>query len=58
MQDEFLSKGELIVVDQLASEYRKRLMNLSWFMKKMSGTFFHVSLHGRMGVSRKRRINA
>ena len=33
MKGEFLSKGELIVVDQLASEYRKRLMNLSWFMK-------------------------
>jgi len=33
-------------VKKMAKKYRKRLMNISWFMKKLSGTIFHASLHG------------
>ena len=38
-----MSKGELIVVDQLASEYRKRLMDLSWFMKCLNEYIAHMA---------------
>ena len=33
MADEFMCKAELRVVHQLISQYRARLMDLSWFMK-------------------------
>ena len=43
MKGEFMSKGELIVIDQLASEYRKRLMDLSWFMKCLNEHIAHMA---------------
>lgn len=43
MKGEFMSKGELKVVDQLASEYRMRLMDLSWFMKCLNEYIAHMA---------------
>ena len=33
IQGEFMERAELVVVHQMIAEYRKRLMDLSWFMK-------------------------
>ena len=33
MQGEFMCRAELVVVHQMIAEFRKRLMDLSWFMK-------------------------
>ena len=43
MLSERFMKGELIVIDQLASEYRKRLMDLSWFMKCLNEHIAHMA---------------
>ncbi|MFK8011064.1 MAG: hypothetical protein AB8B80_03420 [Marinicellaceae bacterium] len=43
MKGEFMSKGELKVIDQLASEYRMRLMDLSWFMKCLNEYIAHMA---------------
>ncbi|WP_223788714.1 transposase [Marinicella meishanensis] len=46
VRGEQLTKPELEFVINKTETYRKRLMDVSWFMKKSSGTIFHASPAG------------
>ena len=43
MKGEFMCKAELVVVHQIIEQYRKRLMDLSWFMKCLNEHIAHMA---------------
>ena len=43
MKGEFMGKAELVVVHEIIGEYRKRLMDLSWFMKCLNEHIAHMA---------------
>ena len=40
------TEAELRRVNEFVTNYRSRLMSVSWYMKKSSGTMFHVAPKG------------
>jgi REP element-mobilizing transposase RayT len=43
MKNEFMGKAELVILHELVGEYRKRLMDLSWFMKCLNEYIAHMA---------------